>query len=212
VLKIGNFWSNFYIMIVPMVFTAVTLPLWGALADRFGAKPLVMLGTLSSVVWPLCWIAATPSNYHLPLATAAIVGGGASSSVQAADMSMIFGLTPRRNRSAFLAMVALAASLGWVIAPSAGGAVAQALKPLSFDVFGRTFGNLHVVLAISFVIRFVHAFVVVPRLPEEPKRTTGALVRHLVGRPLAWATVGSRGSGGIAKRPIATAEETSESS
>lgn len=201
VLQIGSFWSNFYIMIVPMVFTAVTLPLWGGLADRFGAKPLVMLGTLSSVVWPLCWVLATKSHYHFLLATAAVVGGGVSSSVQAADLTMIFGLTPRRNRSAFLAMVALAASMGWVIAPSAGGAIAQALKPVTFHVSGRAFGSLHVVLAISFVIRFVHAFVVVPRLPEKPKRTTGALVRYLIGRPFVWVAGTSRRTNGVGKGP-----------
>ncbi len=196
VLEIGNFWSNFYIMIVPMVFTAVTLPLWGGMCDRFGARPLVTLGTLSSVAWPLCWLLATKANYHLPLATAAVVGGAIASSVQAADMSMIFGLTPRRNRSAFLAMVSLAASVGWVLGPSIGGAVAQALKPVELHLLGRTFGNLHVLMAISFSIRFLHVFVVVPRLPEEPKGSTGALVRHLVTRPLARAAALFQGSGG----------------
>ena len=187
VLEIGNFWSNFYIMIVPMVFTAVTLPLWGGLCDRFGVKPLVTLGMLSGVTFPAFWVLATKSHYHLLLGAAAVIGGSFGSAVQAADMSMIFGLTPRRNRSAFLAMVALAASLGWVVAPSMGGAVAQVLKPVELRLLGRTFGNLHFLMAISFALRFLHVIFVVPRLPEEPKQTTGALVRHLVRGPFAGA-------------------------
>jgi len=183
VLEIGNFWSNFYIMIVPMVFTAVTLPLWGGMCDRFGARPLITLGMLASVTFPAFWLLATPSHYHLLLGAAALIGGSFGSAVQAADMSMIFSLTPRRNRSAFLAMVALAASLGWVIAPTVGGAVAQVLKPVKLSLLGRTFGNLHLLMAISLGVRFLHIFLVVPLLPEEPKQTPGALVRHLVRWP-----------------------------
>lgn len=196
VLDIGNFWSNLYIMIIPMVFTALTLPLWGGVCDRFGVKPLVTLGMLSSVAFPAFWLLATKSHYHVLLGAAAVIGGGLGSAVQAADMTMIFDLTPKKNRSAFLAMVSLAASLGWVIAPTIGGAVAQALKPVELSLLGRKFGNLHFLMAISFAVRFVHIYVVVPRLPEEPKETTGALVRYLLGRPIdALRGVTRRGKG-----------------
>lgn len=183
VLSIGNFWSNFYIMIVPMVFTAVTLPLWGNACDRFGSRPVVALGTLVTIAFPLCWMLAEPQGFHVLLATAAILGGGFGAAVQAADMNMLFSLTPRRTRSAYVAMLSVASSLGWVIAPSIGGAVAQALKPFTLDLFGRSFGNLHALMAASIAMRILHALLVVPRLPEEPKESTRGLVRHLFAWP-----------------------------
>ena len=190
VLDIGSFWSNFYIMIVPMVFTAMTLPLWGNLSDRFGSRPLVTLGTLSSIVWPVCWLLATKTHYHIPLAIAAVVGGGVASATQAADMNMVFGLTPRQRRSAYLAILSMAASIGWVVGPSLGGAVGQALKPVTMHALGRTWGNLHVLLVLSIVVRLLHVLLVVPRLPEEPKGTTWGLVGYLLARPFRWMSQG----------------------
>lgn len=186
VLGIGNFWSNLYIMMVPMICTAVALPLWGGIVDRFGAKPLVTLGTLVSIVFPVCWSLATPAHYHTLLGVAAVVGGIFGSAIQAADMNMIFALTPRQSRSAYIASVSLAASLGWVIAPTVSGAIAQALKPWHMELGGRTFVNLHALMALSIAARLLHVWLVVPRLPEERGESTIALARHLVTAPAAW--------------------------
>ena len=186
VLDIGNFWSNLYIMMVPMICTAVALPLWGGIVDRFGAKPLVTLGTLVSIVFPVCWTLATPGHYHTLLALAAVVGGIFGAAIQAADMNMIFALTPRQSRSAYIALVSVAASLGWALAPTFSGAIAQALKTWQLELGGRTFVNLHVLMAISVGARLLHVWLVVPRLPEERGESTVALAKHLVTAPAAW--------------------------
>ncbi len=180
VLAIGNFWSNFYIMIVPMVITALTLPLWGGICDRFGSKPPLILGTLMSSAFPACWLFATQQHYHALLAVAAVVAGAFAGAVLSADLSMLFALTPRRNRSAYIAMLSVASSLGWAIGPALGGAIAQSLKPVEFHAIGRTFGNLHVLILISVVVRILHTLFIIPRVPEEPKESTGALVKHLL--------------------------------
>jgi len=183
VLNIGNFWSNVYVMMVPMVFMAFTLPLWGNVCDRFGSRPLVTLGTLVSIVFPVCWVLATEGHYHVLLAAAAVLGGSFGAAIQVADLNMLFSLTPRRNRSAYLAMLSVAGSLGWVVGPILGGTIAQVLKPVELHLAGRTFVNLHFLMAFSIIVRLLHALLVVPRLPEPPKETTGGLVRHLAGWP-----------------------------
>jgi hypothetical protein len=48
---------------------------------------------------------------------------------------------------------------------------------------GRTFVNLHFLMGFSIVVRLLHALLVVPRLPEQPRETAGGLVRHLAGWP-----------------------------
>ncbi len=183
VLEIGNLLSNLYIMIIPMVFTALTLPFWGGVCDRFGSKPLVGVGTGFVTVFPICWMMASPEQYHALLAVAAVAGGVFGAAIRVGDMNMLFALTPRRNRSAYIAMLSMAASLGWVIGPAAGGAIAQALRGVHVELAGMTFGNLHVLLLLSIVMRVVHVFLIVPRLPESDSQPSRALLRHLFVAP-----------------------------
>lgn len=183
VLRIGKFWSNFYVMMVPMVFSALALPAWGAVGDRFGARPLVTLGTLMSIIFPVCWVLARPGHYHGLLATCAVVGGLFGAAISVGDMSMVFSLTPREGRSAYLAALALASSLGWAMAPAAAGAVAEVLRPLRWQAGGWTFGQFHFLMFISVALRLAHVMLVIPRLPDTRSRPTGELVRHLVRKP-----------------------------
>jgi MFS family permease len=182
-LRIGNFWSNLYISMVPMVFTAIALPAWGSVCDRFGSRPLVTLGTAVSIIWPVCWLLAAPGRYHIPLAISAAVGGLFGAAIQVGDMNMLFALTPRGNRSAYVAVLALASSLGWATAPTLSGALAQALKSLHFQVAGHAFGNLHLLMLISIGARLLHLFLVIPRLPEKTPGSTRQLLRYLLLSP-----------------------------
>jgi MFS family permease len=197
VLDIGNFWSNFYLMILPMAFTAMVLPAWGRITDRFGSKPLVTLGTLATIAFPLCWVLATPGRHHGLLAIAALLGGLFGAAIQVADMNMLFALTPRRNRSSYIALLSIAASLGWVIGPALGGAIAQILKPVTLHLAGRTFVNLHFLMVLSILARVIHVTLVVPRLPDEKARPTRELLHHLLSLPVAalaraFAAIGPR--------------------
>ena len=74
------------------------------------------------------------------------------------------------------------------------GALAQGLKEVHVYVAGRAFGNFHVLMAISLVVRLLHVFLIVPGPPETPKATTGALIRYLCGWPM-------RRFGGMLWRP-----------
>ena len=182
-LKIGNFYSNAYVNVLPMIFTAIALPAWGAVCDRFGSRPLVTLGTLMSLSYPVCWALATPGHYHVLLAASALVGGLFGAAIQVGDMNMLFALTPRENRSAYMAMLAFASSLGWVVAPTLSGALAQALKPVHFHLASYTFGHLHFLMFLSIAARLLHTFLVIPHLPEEQPRPLRDLVHHLMISP-----------------------------
>ena len=186
-LKIGNFWSNIYVMTIPMVFTAIALPAWGNICDRFGSRPLVTLGTIMCLAFPVFWVLATPTNYHGFLAASAIIGGFFGAAIQMGDMNMFFSLTPRENRSAYMAMLAFASSLGWATAPSLSGALAQALKPVHFQFAGYTFGNLHFLMFISIAARLLHTLLVIPHLPEANPRSTRELIRYLLRSPFRFA-------------------------
>jgi MFS family permease len=183
-LKIGNLWSNIYIMTGPMIFCGLSLPFWGSLCDRFGSKSLAALGTLVSIIYPVAWLLATPHTYHPILIVTAVIGGISSAAVQMADLNMVFALTPRESRSAYLAMLSVAAGIGWVIAPSLSGALADILKPVHIVVAGQGFTSLHILMVISALARLCHVLFIVPHLPEQPKQGMRGLIRHLVKRPM----------------------------
>jgi len=187
-LKIGNLWSNIYVMTVPMVFTAIALPSWGSICDRFGSRPVVTLGMIMCLAFPVFWVLATPMHYHGWLAASSIIGGLFGAAIQMGDMNMFFSLTPRENRSAYIAMLAFASSLGWAAAPSLSGALAQALKPVHWQVGWYTFGNLHFLMFISIAARLLHTFLVIPHLPEANPGSTRELIRYLLRSPFRFAS------------------------
>ena len=171
-----------------MVFVALALPRWGGICDRFGARPLARLGTLMSLVYPVFWVLATPGHFHFFLAFPAVIGGLFAGALQTADMTMMYALTPRENRSAYIACLMLASSLGYAIAPPLGGALAELLKPVSVHVWGLTLINFHFLMFLSILITLAHATFIIPRLPAETKATAGDVVKHLTRTSLARLT------------------------
>lgn len=182
-LKIGNFQSNLFASLLFMVFTAVSLPWWGRVCDTFGAKPLAKLGTIGTLIFPLCWLFATPHHYLGYLVTAAVIGGVFGAAIQTADLSMMYLYTPRERRSAYMACLMLANSLGWGLAPYLSGQAVDLLEGVTWQVGGYTFIGLHFLLMATLVARVVHILFVIPRVSEPGARRTRELARHLVLAP-----------------------------
>ena len=108
--------------------------------------------------------------------------------MQTADMTMMYALTPRENRSAYMACIMLAASLGYAIAPPLGGALADLLKPVSVHVWGLTLINFHFLMFLSILITLAHATFIIPRLPADSTATAGDVVKHLTRTSFARLT------------------------
>jgi MFS family permease len=76
----------------------VTIPIWGALSDRFGRKPIYLLGAVGVGVWAFVFIALVNTG-NFGLTVLAVVGGlvfhGAMYGPQAAFLSELFGTKVR---------------------------------------------------------------------------------------------------------------------
>ncbi len=76
----------------------VTIPMWGALSDRLGRKPVYLIGAAGVGVWAFVFIALIDTR-NFALTTLAIVGGllfhGAMYGPQAAFFSELFGTKVR---------------------------------------------------------------------------------------------------------------------
>ncbi|XP_044741977.1 major facilitator superfamily domain-containing protein 10 [Chrysoperla carnea] len=99
----------------------IASPMIGALSDRFGRKPLLilcMIGiTLSHVLWAL-------SSNMLLFVLARFVGGISKGNISL-SMAIIADITGRKARGRNMALVGIAFSLGFILGPIIGAAFAH---------------------------------------------------------------------------------------
>ena len=94
----------------------VTIPVWGALSDRFGRRPVYLLGAAGVGIWAFAFIALVNTR-SFPMLVLAVVGGllfhGAMYGPQAAFLSELFGTKVRYS----------GVSIGYQLASNLAGAL-----------------------------------------------------------------------------------------
>jgi DHA1 family tetracycline resistance protein-like MFS transporter len=98
--------------------TIVTAPIMGALADRFGRRPMV-LGSLLSFALANIGFLLAESTEMLVLMRA--LEGGLSAGLFPAAQGIVVDLAPKEQRARWLGIVMGGASVGWIVGPLAGG-------------------------------------------------------------------------------------------
>jgi metabolite-proton symporter len=104
-------------VLIASAFHLVTIPLWGALSDRVGRKPVYLFGAIGMGVWGFAFFALLDSKSFWVMTFAVTVGlvlHGAMYGPQAAFFSELF---PTRQRYS-------GASIGYQLASIAAGALA----------------------------------------------------------------------------------------
>ncbi|GAA1292777.1 MFS transporter [Pseudonocardia aurantiaca] len=107
----------------------VTIPIWGALSDRYGRKPLYLIGAAGVGVWAFVFIALLDTR-SFPLVVVAIVVGllfhGAMYGPQAAFLSELFGTDVRYS----------GVSIGYQLASVVAGGLAPIVAVALYTSFG----------------------------------------------------------------------------
>ena len=125
----------------------ITIPIWGALSDRFGRRPLYLIGATGVGVWAFAFIALVNTRSFPLIALAVVVGllfHGAMYGPQAAFLSELFGTKVRYT----------GVSIGYQLA----SIVAGGLAPLLALAFVRWFDTGYAVswyVAASAVLTIV---------------------------------------------------------
>ncbi len=106
-------------------------PVWGGLSDRFGRKPLLVLGVLGNALTQLFFGLAT----HLWMLFAArVLAGILSSATLPTAMAYVGDSTSEDQRSSGMGLMGAAMGVGMVIGPGAGGLLARDSLALPFLV------------------------------------------------------------------------------
>lgn len=181
VLKLGKLESSLYLIIISSLATILTTTAAGALADRYGNRPVLVIAWAGLVITPFLWALAGPHSYLL-LTVASIIGGVCGGITMMLGINLTFAMTPRAARSAYVALNSVASGLAGFVSPLAAGALAEKYRHIELALWGWRFGNLHLLLIAVGIYRLAHTLWLVPRLPEERRISTRAMLRELLTR------------------------------
>lgn len=134
-MKIGapNIWLGI-IFAISQIMWVIMIPFWGTMMDRFGRKPVTMVGML----FPLSYIGylfLTPQNYHIMLPLIALVGGFFSPAMYEGLNQVMLSLVPKRNQTAYIAWYWALLGMIQGLGPVFGGYLLETTGSISLLVF-----------------------------------------------------------------------------
>lgn len=139
-------------------------PIWGDLSDRFGRKPIIMIGVLGNVIAQLLFGFSTQLWM---LFASRILAGLLSSATLPTAMAYISDSTSHKNRSSGMGILGAAMGIGMVLGPGIAGWLANiSLSTPFFLASGLS--------AVALVL----VWIILPEsLPKEKRIQTGKKLR-----------------------------------
>jgi MFS family permease len=159
-------------------FRMLAAPLWGALIDRLGARPVLVACSFGIAGIPFLWLLPTEARLW-PLAIDAALAGLFWSGHSLAVFALPLAITRRRERPFFIAALAAVGGLAFAAATGTAGALAACLpatlSPLGFPIY-----NLQVLFVLSGVLRLGGAMFSL-RIQEPSAGSTRQVLRLILG-------------------------------
>ncbi len=136
------------------IFTMVSNPLWGYLADKYGYKPILRISSFGVALNPLFWFFANKQNYLWLIPVAQAYGGFVGAGLILSQFNLMLKTAPEEHRSVYLgfhqAVVNVAVALGSLL----GGYLAKLFSELGpFELLGQPISHLQVVFLVSGLLR-----------------------------------------------------------
>ncbi len=164
-------------VISQLVWVLVAQP-WGVMMDRFGRKPVVILGTLYPLSW-LGYLFMNTGNYTYLLPLISLMGGLLAPAFWEGVNQMMLTLTPQRHRISYVAwymtMVGVVSSGG----PILGGIMRDFLDPVRIQVFPwLVLRSFQLVLLLS-ILCILASVLVMLRVKEGKEKAVGFVVSRI---------------------------------
>ncbi|KPC97737.1 Tetracycline resistance protein, class B [Geobacillus sp. BCO2] len=146
-----------WLMAVYSLMQFLFAPMWGNLSDRYGRKPMLLVGIFGLA---LSFFLLAVATKLWMLFAARIIGGCLSAATMPAAMAYVADVTTEEGRGKAMGMIGAAVGLGFIFGPGIGGVFSKASLTAPFWMAGSL-----ALLTALFVFVFLHE-----SLPRE-KRT-----------------------------------------
>lgn len=186
-----NTWLGIMFVISQMMWI-LAVPFWGVVMDRFGRKPVVMMGCLVFVGY-LGYLILSPDNYVFVLPVIALIVGLFAPAFWEGINQLMLTLTPSKNRTAFVAwnftIIGVVSSGGAYL----GGTIKDRTEGIYIGITeNHSLTNIHFILFIS-VILLILTMILLSFIKEHKGRELGFVVNR-IARPGIFRTFASMGT------------------
>lgn len=186
-----NTWLGIMFVISQLTWILVS-PSWGLIMDKFGRKPVLLIGCLS-VFANMFYFILSPSNYTFILPLIAIASGLLAPALWDGINQMMLSLTPNKNRTAFVAwnmtIVGLVSAGGAYI----GGLLKDGTEGIDLLLWGSfRINNIHIILLLSMVL-IVLGLIIISSVKENKSKPLRFVVSRVV-RPGVFRTFSNMGT------------------
>ncbi len=177
-LRLSQFQISLFMAVMLLVRMGVAR-FWGFLCDRFGSRPVLSLCDLVLCFFPASLIVIPKDHAFAYILGVHAVAGLFNIGIEIAAHNLLLGLSPRKNKSLFVAAFFSAFGLVAALGPLAGGALLNAVGERTFQTGPFAWGRFELLFLASFLLRFANLplgfFIREPR-----SKGTGILVRRLI--------------------------------
>jgi MFS family permease len=109
---------------------------WGYLADKYGSRPVLMLGTAGAIIAPFVWLLTTPGPEHFWTNVALIVfinfcSGAFWAGIGLTQFNLMLSSAEAASQATYVAVFAAFTGVLGGIAPVVGGTLMELLAPVS---------------------------------------------------------------------------------
>lgn len=160
-----NFHIGLLTSIYPL-FQLIFVVVWGKLSDRYGRKPIIIIGLISFVIMQLLTGLATTLTM---LYIARIFGGIFTSSVIPVSNAYLSDITSRKRRTKIMAWSGVAVSSGVIFGPVIGGFLSQTDLHLKYTIGLLHLDRFSVPFLFAALLGFIVLFVVAKWLKNIPR-------------------------------------------
>jgi hypothetical protein len=187
-----NVWLGIMTVISQLTWVAIA-PLWGFVMDRYGRKPAVMLGMLSSLVL-VGYVAISPRDFHILLPVIALVGGFFGPAFWEGSGQLMLTLAPSSRRVVYIAWYNTILGLISAVGPITGGYLADALSSFELPVGAFVLRGFHVGQLAGLAL-WIAAALVLRAVREGRERPVAYLVTQFASAGVfkSYASLGALG-------------------
>lgn len=155
-----NFHIGLLTSIYPL-FQLIFVVVWGKLSDRYGRKPIIIIGLMGFVIMQLLTGLATSLTM---LYIARIFGGIFTSSVIPVSNAYLSDITSKKRRTKIMAWSGVAVSSGVIFGPVIGGFLSQTNLHLEYAIGQLHLDRFSVPFLFAALLGFIVFLVVLKRL------------------------------------------------